>query len=528
MAAANDDVRALGDALMERADDCLRMCEERLEEVHLAEQGSTDVGTAEFRMRRRSNQLLGVQLIARYLQTGAESTAEERKYLGELGELAARTGVSILNMTRGYLMFRDTVNELLNAEAARLGTSPAALGHAKRMNTRSCEASILWMTHKFDEQKERQAAEELRLHAELSASEARYRGVFESITCGVVAVAADGTVVDCNEIAAEMLEVPIPQLVGANVFGIGQPYKDEFGGELAMVPTAEALATGKAVRGRVVMHDFGDGRPVRWHQVDAVPILDGEGHVVQVLSTFVDVTAVKMADALRAESDAKNRFLATMSHELRTPLNSILGFTQLLGSQSGKLDEKQRRYLANIESSGKHLLGLISDILELSRAASGQLVVTLAEVELSTAIGEVVGEFEPMLAKLPVELRLEVEPGLRAMVDRGRFQQVLENLVANALKFTEKGSVTVTGQGRPDRVEIRVTDTGIGIPADQIERVFDEFTQVDNGWTRTRGGTGLGLPLSRRLVEMMGGTLTLESRLGEGTSAIVSLPAIPA
>jgi signal transduction histidine kinase len=277
-----------------------------------------------------------------------------------------------------------------------------------------------------------------------------------------------------------------------------------------------------------VKHDFGDGRPPRWHQVDAVPIFDQDGRLVQVLSTFSDVTAVKAAEQLRVESEAKNRFLATMSHELRTPLNSILGFTQLLSGQSGKLDEKQRRYLANIESSGKHLLGLISDILELSRAASGQLVVTLAEVELSTAIGEAAGQFEPMLDNLPVELCLEVQPGLRAVVDRGRFKQVLENLVTNALKFTEKGEIRVTGRRLPDRVEIRVTDTGIGIPADQIERVFDEFTQVDNGWTRARGGAGLGLPLSRRLVELMGGTLVLESRLGEGTTAIVSLPPVRA
>jgi PAS domain S-box-containing protein len=511
-----EDLRALGDALLKRADDCWRICEERLEAAHLAEMGMPDVGTEEFRLRRRASQLLGTQLIARYLQDGQGSTAEERAYLGVLGELAARTGVAMFNMTRGYLSFRDVVSELLEEEAAKLGTPAPVLAHAQRMNSRSCEASILWMTRQFDAQRERQ-------DAELAASEARFRGVFDSMASGVVVVAADGTVQSCNEAAAGMLEIPVEKMIGANVFG-ATSFRDEQGGELRQVPTAEAVATGRPVRGRVIKHEFGDGRPVRWHQVDAIPILDAAGNLTQVLATFSDVTAIKIAEELRAESDAKNRFLATMSHELRTPLNSILGFAQLLGAESGRLDEKQRRYTANIESSGKHLLGLISDILELSRAASGQVVMTLDDVDLVPVITEVMDEFEPMLAKLPIALCAELEPGLRAKVDPARLQQVVENLLSNALKFTEEGSVTVSGRALPDRVEIRVADTGIGIPGDQIERVFDEFTQVDNGWTRSRGGTGLGLPLSRRLVEMMGGLLTLESALGEGTTAVVRLP----
>jgi signal transduction histidine kinase len=395
--ALKNDVRALGDALMARVDDCWRTCEERLQKVHLAEQGSTDVGTPEFRARRRANQKLGVELIARYLQTGVESSPEERKYLGELGELAARTGVSILNMTRGYLMFRDVVGDLLKTEAARLGTAPAALAHAQLMNTRSCEASILWMTHKYDLQLEQQVVEERRLHAELAAFE--------------------------------------------------------------------------------------------------------------------------------AESEAKNRFLATMSHELRTPLNSILGFAQLLGSQGGKLDERQKRYLNNIESSGKHLLALISDILELSRIAAGKVELAIEEVEVATVIREVASELEPMVSNQPVKLELRLEPGLHASVDERGFRQVMVNLVANSLKFTEEGAVTITSCAGDRQVEVRVVDTGIGIPADQMERVFEEFTQVDSGSTRTRGGTGLGLPLSRRLVELMGGTLTLASQLGTGTTATVRLPA---
>jgi signal transduction histidine kinase len=129
-----------------------------------------------------------------------------------------------------------------------------------------------------------------------------------------------------------------------------------------------------------------------------------------------------------------------------------------------------------------------------------------------------------MLTAKPITLRLDLRPRLAARVDPLRFRQVVVNLLANALKFTEAGSVTISTRRRARQLELRVADTGIGIPPDQIDRVFDEFTQVDNSPTRTHGGTGLGLPLTRRLVELMGGTVVLESAVGQGTTAVVLLP----
>jgi signal transduction histidine kinase len=259
--------------------------------------------------------------------------------------------------------------------------------------------------------------------------------------------------------------------------------------------------------------------------VDAVPIFDTDGELIEVVSTSVDVTAVKTAEELRAESAAKSRFLATMSHELRTPLNSILGFAQLLRIyDTGQLDETQKRYVKNIETSGGHLLSLISDILELSKVAAGQVALKIEDVDAANAVREVADEFEPMLTEKPIELRLDLRPRLLTRVDPIRFRQVVVNLLANALKFTEAGSVTISTRKRARQLELRVADTGIGIPPDQIDRVFDEFTQVDSSPTRTHGGTGLGLPLTRRLVELMGGTVTLESAVGRGTTAVVLLP----
>ena len=496
------------------------MCEERRAGLEIPE-----VGTPEFRARRSASQLLGFQLFARWLRTGVISTRKERTWIGELGELGARHGVSIASMTRGYLVFRDVTLELINQEAERLETPPDVLDRVRQMNSFSCDSSILWMTRNFDHQKELQAAEEVRLNAELVASEGRFRSVYDSIACGVVVVAPDGVISGCNDAAAALLEFPAEQMIGTNVFSVGAAYRDEAGARLEQVPTAEAVATRKPIRGRVIKHDFGDGRPVRWHQVDAIPIFGTDGALTRVVTTYVDVTAVKAAEELRVESAAKSRFLATMSHELRTPLNSILGFAQLLRIYaSGKLDETQRRYVGNIETSGAHLLALISDILELSKVAAGQVVLKVEDVEVAEAIRQVAEEFEPMLAGTPVKLKLDVRPKLVARVDPLRFRQVVVNLIANALKFTEAGSVTISTRKKARQLELRVVDTGIGIPPDQIERVFDEFTQVDSSETRTRGGTGLGLPLTRRLVEMMGGTVVLESKLGRGTTAKVLLP----
>ena len=513
--------RRLGTALLARADGCWLVAEARLDAA-----GILDLGTPEFRARRRQTLRQSLSLFSRWLLTGEVSTADERAWLGELGELAARCDIPITHMTRGYLIFRDVMTLLISEEAEAQGTPTALLAGVHRVNAASCDSSILWMTQTYDRQKLRQAEEADRLHAELAASEARFRGLFHSIACGVAVVGPDGIITACNDAAGEMLEFPSEKLVGTSVFEVGSSYRDEAGGALPQVPAAQAVATGKAVRGRIVKHDFGDGRPSRWHQVDAIPILTAGGELVEVVATFADVTAVKQAEEVKAEGDAKNRFLATMSHELRTPLNSILGFAQLLrldGAQHP--DPRQLRYIGNIESSGKHLLALISDILELSKVMTGELDLDLDDVEVSASIAAVADEFEPMLEDERVSLLVDLEPRLLARVDRTRFQQVIVQLLANAVKFTAAGTVTVSARQTEGVVEVRIVDTGIGIPAGEMDRVLDKFTQVDGGTTRSYDGTGLGLPLTKRLVELMGGTLTLQSAIGRGTTAVVRVPA---
>jgi signal transduction histidine kinase len=229
----------------------------------------------------------------------------------------------------------------------------------------------------------------------------------------------------------------------------------------------------------------------------------------------------------RRARDAKSFFLARVSHELRTPLNSILGFSQLfLLTEGADLNEKQRRYLNNIQSSGVHLLDLINDVLDMSKAESGKMVLELAPVSVDEVIIGALEEVGPLIdAKKLILLPLAGVRGLTMSADRMRLRQVLLNGLSNAVKFTDEGgAITLATRTTKDSVWIDIADTGRGIPGDQLTRMFEEFEQLDNTRSRRGEGTGIGLPLSKALVEMMGGRLTLTSRVGVGTTFHIRLP----
>ena len=240
-------------------------------------------------------------------------------------------------------------------------------------------------------------------------------------------------------------------------------------------------------------------------------------------------------DQAESESRFKSQFLAGMSHELRTPLNAIIGFSELLVDQkAGPLSEKQTGYLEDILRSGHHLLALINDILDLSKVAAGRLDLDLVAV----AVGPLVTEVASMLQTQAQAKRVEIEWALpellpRVLADSERLKQILCNLLSNALKFTPAGGkVTVRGAmaWKPDghaedRLQISVIDTGIGIRPEDQERIFGEFEQIRQKDGSARQGTGLGLPLARRLVELHGGRLWVESAgEGQGSAFHFTLP----
>ena len=228
------------------------------------------------------------------------------------------------------------------------------------------------------------------------------------------------------------------------------------------------------------------------------------------------------SEQLRAASESKNRFWANVSHELRTPLNSIIGLTRLLADPAGGLDAEQLYQVELIRSSAGTLLTLVGDLLDVAKAESGQLVINPAEVGLPALLATLRGLTRPMAGGKPVDVVVSAEGApATVLTDEMALTAILRNLLSNAIKYTDSGEVRLSVRTVPGRVELRVSDTGTGIPAEQLERVFEEFYQVPGV---RRGGTGLGLPYARRLSRLLGGELTLTSGKDQGTTAVLSLP----
>ena len=233
------------------------------------------------------------------------------------------------------------------------------------------------------------------------------------------------------------------------------------------------------------------------------------------------------ADQAIAANAAKSAFLATMSHELRTPLNAILGYSELVvdelrdrGGNEDLIDD-----IRKVHASGRHLLGLITDVLDLTRIEASRLELSPTEFDPARLLREVAEIFIPLALRNNDVLTLDLADDLGPVHhDATRVRQVVINLVGNAIKFTRDGTVTVRLRGDPDNFEVFVEDTGIGIPIDKIERIFEPFTQVDASSTRRYEGTGLGLAVCRRLVSLMGGAIEVRSSVGRGSSFTVRLP----
>ncbi len=229
---------------------------------------------------------------------------------------------------------------------------------------------------------------------------------------------------------------------------------------------------------------------------------------------------------LEIASRHKSQFLANMSHELRTPLNSVLGFTEMLADGLyGDLPEKAKATLGRVQANGRHLLGLINDVLDLSKIEAGQLVLSIDDYAIGQMVRTVAATTEPLARAKGLSLSTTIAEGLPlGRGDERRLCQVLLNLAGNAVKFTERGAVEIAATAQDGRFEILVRDTGPGIAPEHQARIFEEFQQVDESSTRLKGGTGLGLAISKRIVEMHGGTIGVDSAPGSGSTFRVSIP----
>jgi PAS domain S-box-containing protein len=358
--------------------------------------------------------------------------------------------------------------------------------------------------------------------------------VMETSASGIMVVDEEGRVVFCNSELCRQLETSRESLVGHSCDPTALGLSDAEGRPItsADMPCRKAMASssGTVLADRLRL-SLPDGRR-KVLSVNAARTRDLEGRL-RVVNTVTDLTDAAEAEArLRAESQraeaanrAKSEFLANMSHELRTPLNGVIGMAELL--EDSGLPEEAAAMVATIRDSADLLLSIVNDVLDLAKVESGQLQLENLPFDLAEVAARVRGMHGVAAARKGLRLEVELIPAVppARMGDAQRLLQILHNLVGNALKFTESGHVLLKMEAQArGRLRITVADTGIGMTPEEMARVFEEFTQADGTITRRFGGTGLGLPIVRRLVGLMQGEVRLESVKGQGTTIIVDLP----
>ncbi|MBU0665289.1 MAG: response regulator [Proteobacteria bacterium] len=363
----------------------------------------------------------------------------------------------------------------------------------------------------------------------------QYELILQAAGEGIIGQDLEGNITFVNPAAAEMLGCATNELIGLNghaTWHHSRPDGSPFPAKEC--PILQACKEGRICNGSddVFWQRDGTSFPVEYV---ATPV-QVDGHITGMVIIFGDITERKKlrhAEIARIAADtankAKSDFLANMSHELRTPLNSIIGFSDVLQEQmAGELNEQQEEYVNYILTSGKHLLSLINDILDLSKVESGKMELDPSPFLLPEALNGALSMFKEKAMKHGLSLTLEIEPDADTQIeaDKRKLKQILFNLLSNAVKFTPDGGAVRLGAVREgDFFKISVTDTGIGIRQEDTARLFHAFAQLESPYTKDYEGTGLGLALSKKLVKLHGGKIWVESEEGKGSSFIFTIPA---
>lgn len=370
---------------------------------------------------------------------------------------------------------------------------------------------------------------------------ARYRGmmhrsqetaselqaIIDAAVDGIIKISDRGIVLSFNSSAERIFGYSAGEVIGRNVnMLMPNPHQDAHDSYLKnYLRTGERKILGS---GREVMAQHKDGRQIPVRLAIGESRLGGISTFVGFVTDFSERHRME-TDLRRAKeeaeqaAEAKSAFLANMSHEIRTPMNAILGFTDLV--LDTKLGDSQAKHLSIVKNSARSLLALLNDILDTAKLDSGNTELEHRDFNLRLLCEQIIATQSLAADKKGLTLRLDYQAGKHFRGDPLRIQQVALNLVSNAVKFTEKGVVTLTvRQSGPNVVTLSVADTGIGIPADRIDSIFEPFTQADASTTRRFGGTGLGTTIARQLVELMGGNISVTSTVGQGSVFEVNLP----
>lgn len=393
----------------------------------------------------------------------------------------------------------------------------------------------------------------------LSGAETPYRHFVEAMSEGAATVQRDGSIIYCNQRFAEILNVPSEHLIGSSL--AHWVHADDHPMVRRVLETRDQPLRGEArvlsgTGGEVPIHLSASVLEMSGHDVVCLLALDlsEEKHrLAEIQQAYrhleeanrqKDLYQADLREAM-AQQDRQQRaqiehlqqvdalkvdFLNAVSHELRTPLSSILGYAEFLEDEmGGELTPEQRKYVAGISNGADRLRHLVDDLLDFARLEAGTFRMAPQEVDLHQVVDMALRSLEPQVASAGVSLETDLPPGpLNVRIDPARVEQIILNLVGNSIKFTTTGGhIKVSLKRQNDELILAVQDTGIGIAADCLPRIFEKFFQVDPSMTRTRGGAGLGLSIAKALAEAHGGRIQAESTPGEGSTFWFTLPMLP-
>ena len=391
----------------------------------------------------------------------------------------------------------------------------------------------------------------------LRASELKYRELVMLANSIILRWSSEGRITFLNEFGRKFFGYTEAEIIGKNLFGTLVPQSDSSGRDLGKM-LEQILANPQKFERNINENIRRNGERV-WIDWRNRVVFDEQGQIKEILSIGSDITDLKQAEkqirrlnddlqrhaetlekrveertaelaAAKEQAESADRlksaFLAVMSHELRTPLNSIIGFTGILLQElAGPLNEEQKKQMTMVQGSSRHLLALINDVLDISKIEAGQLSLSVTSFELRSSIERALKLVSPLAQKKKIDLQLDIADDVStATLDQLRLEQVILNLLNNAVKFTEKGHVHLSCRTDNDHYLLSVSDTGIGMRPEELPGLFQPFHQIDTGLSRKHEGTGLGLSICKKLITMMDGTIDVQSRLDEGSTFTIRFP----